>query len=87
MNKHIILSENKEYDYTLLIRLALNGKPLKCEPFVVAWRYDIISNTWAQGHYFQTLESALIYMHFKDKCEDVYKVIEDIHNCPFELDY
>lgn len=87
MNKHIILACNPEYDYTLLIRLALNGKPLTCEPFVVAWRYDHISNTWAQGHYFQTLESALIYMHFKDKCEDIYRVISEIKNVPFELDY
>lgn len=87
MNKHIILACNPEYDYTLLIRLALNGKPLNCEPFVVAWRYDHISNTWAQGHYFQTLESALIYMHFKDKCEDIYRVISEIKNVPFDLDY
>lgn len=84
MSKTIILSENAEYKYTLLIRLTTKGKPLPCEPYVVAWRYDHVTDTWAQGHYFQTLESALIYMHFKDKCEDIYKVIEDIKDCPFD---
>lgn len=85
--KHIILSENAEYNYTLLIRLTGKGKPVECEPFVVAWRYDHVSESWAQGHYFQNLESALIYMYFKDKCEDVCKVISEIKNVPFDLDY
>ena len=84
MSKTLILSANAEYEYTLLIRLTAKGKPLPCQPYVVAWRYDHVTDTWAQGHYFQTLESALIYMHFKDKCEDIYKVIQDIKDCPFD---
>ncbi|MBO7695324.1 MAG: hypothetical protein J6T10_22095 [Methanobrevibacter sp.] len=87
MNKNIVLSVNAEYNYTLLLRLTSKSKPLACEPFVVAWKYDYVTDTWAQGHYFQTLESALIYMHFKNKCEDLYKVIRDIKTCPFDLDY
>ena len=87
MNNHIVLSANPEFEYTLLIRLSQRGKPLACEPFVVAWRYDHVSKTWAQGHYFQSLESALIYMHFKGNCEDIYKVISEIKNVPFDLDY
>lgn len=87
MNKHIILSENIKEEYTLLIRLTSKGKPVTCEPFVVAWKYDHESESWAQGHYFQSLESALIYMHFKDKCEDIYKTLSEIKNVPFELDY
>ena len=87
MNKHIVLSCNPIYNYTLLIRLNDEGKLLSHSPFVVAWRYDHISKTWAQGHYFETLESAMMYMQFKDKCEDVYKVISEIKNVPFDLDY
>lgn len=83
MKREIILSVNPKYEYTLIIRLDGNGKPLTCEPYVVTWRYDHVTNTWAQGHYFQTLECALIYMHFKDKAEEIYKVIKDNLESPF----
>lgn len=82
--KHIVLTENAKYNYTLIVRLSDTGELLPCEPFVVAWKY--YNGSWAQGHYFQTLESAFIYMHYREHAEEIYKAIKAIRNTPFDIE-
>ena len=33
-----------------------------CTPYVVAFNYDEKHKDWQQGHYFSTLDSALVFM-------------------------
>lgn len=85
MSKHFILAENKNNNYTLILRVKDNGE-LTYSPFVVAWLYNDKTDSWAQGHYFTDLTSAMLYMHFKDKCEEVYELIKDKYEAPFFSD-
>lgn len=43
-------------DYTLVIR-----NTSYC-PFVIAWHFDKSDNTWAQGHYFNSVTEAIRYL-------------------------
>ena len=81
--KHVILAENKINEYTLIVRVHEDtDSKLDCCPFVVCWRYK--DGTWAQGHYFSELESAILFMHFKSAAEEIYKVIQDMKEAPFD---
>lgn len=51
MNVRIIKKINRSY--TLLKRLQTTY-----QPYVVAWKFDPVTSTWAQGHYFHTLKAA-----------------------------
>lgn len=85
MSKHFILAEDKNNNYTLILRVKDNGE-LSYTPFVVAWGYNYKTDSWAQGHYFTDLTSAILYMHFKDKCEEVYEMMKDKYEAPFFSD-
>ena len=63
--KKIILEKRK--DYTLLVRLKDNGVPLSCDPYVVAWIYNEVTDDWAQGHYFSSLRQATDFFYGRDK--------------------
>ena len=82
MSKHFILAENKNNNYTLILRVKENDI-IAPYPYVVAWLYDDKTDSWAQGHYFTDLTSAMLYMHFKDKCEEVYELMKDKYEAPF----
>lgn len=56
------ITTNREKDYTLLIRLDEDDKPVKCQPYVVAWHYEPESQTWAQGHYFDEIKDAVAFL-------------------------
>lgn len=81
--KHVILSQNKTNEYTLVLRLKDNGELVKCSPFVVAWRYSNTTDSWAQGHYFEDIESAMIFMHFKDQSQNIYEMLKCKYDSPF----
>lgn len=53
----------KNGEYTLLMRFGEDEKPVKCQPYVVAWLYESESDTWAQGHYFDDIKSAVEYLY------------------------
>ena len=59
-----MLDLNPAKDYTLLIRLNDDGEVLDTtpQPFIVAYQYDKKTDTWAQGHYFHNLQSAIQFM-------------------------
>lgn len=68
MNKILL---DKKNDYTLFIRLKETGIPVSCEPYVVAWRYDEKTDSWAQGHYFTTLREATLFLYNRYTENDV----------------
>lgn len=39
--------------------IALIKRKSACQPFCVAWGYDITSGTWGQGHYFTRFTDAV----------------------------
>ena len=53
---YLILEEYPEIDYTLLYRRS------KYQPFVAAWAYNKEGNYWGQGHYFESLMDAVLYI-------------------------
>lgn len=55
----VVLWEAKEVDYTVLARVR---EDLSVIEFVCAYKYDSKDKSWAQGHYFNTLPSAMEYM-------------------------
>lgn len=63
MKKHIVVSTNKDKGYTLLIRLDTTGAPVVCQPFVVAWCYNDETDDWLAGHYFDSIEAAVAFLH------------------------
>ena len=83
--KHIILSQNRTNEYTLVLRLKDNGE-FTNSPFVVAWRYSYKTDSWAQGHYFQDLESAVMFMHFKEQSQNIYEMLKCKYESPFYED-
>lgn len=82
MSKHFILAEDKNNEYKLILRVSDNDV-IASYPYVVAWLYNKETDSWAQGHYFTDLTSAVIYMHFKDKCNEIYEMLEDKKKSPF----
>lgn len=56
MKEITIIKEYSEKEYTVIKRNTT------CEPFVACWKFDKSTNTWAAGHYFNTLEGALKYV-------------------------
>ena len=46
-----------EIDYVLV-----HWEENRCTPWVAAWAYNEERNSWGQGHYFQTKESAVKYL-------------------------
>ena len=69
--KNLVLS-NKG-DYTLIARV--NDKD-EVQEYIVAWNFEP-DGTWRQGHYFNTLESAMVFMNKDTIVEKVYEAIED----------
>ena len=66
MKKHLVVSKNTDKGYTLLIRLDPSGSVLDSPtPYVVAWCYNDETDDWLQGHYFETIESAVEFLHRK----------------------
>lgn len=63
MKKHIIVGKNTKRGYTLLVRLDTTGVPVNCQPFVVAWCYNEESDDWLAGHYFDSIEAAVAFLH------------------------
>ena len=59
---NLIIATNEEKNYTLLMRFDEDEKPVKCQPYVVAWHYDSDSDSWAQGHYFDDIKSAVDFL-------------------------
>jgi hypothetical protein len=67
-------AEKTKHGYTLIsckrsflgARVALIDRNLRgdlVESFVVAWGYDLESDSWCQGHYFTTLDAARNYFN------------------------
>ena len=59
-----------KYAYKLLysypnINYIVLDRGSKFQPFVAAWCYDANYDSWAQGHYFETLADALHYIRCK----------------------
>lgn len=46
---------NTDRQYTLLVNAVTNQ-------YVVAYKYDAVTNTWAQGHYFDDMHRALVFL-------------------------
>lgn len=55
MNTQIIKNYPSK-NYTIIKR------EVPFEPYVACWKFDETSNTWGQGHYFETLEQATQYV-------------------------
>ena len=66
-------------DYTLLARM--NEDNFKIYEYVVAYCYDEKSDSWAQGHYFQSVADAVQFMNYKkmDLVDLRAKFVEDMH--------
>lgn len=63
MKKHLVVGENKEKGYTLLIRLDPAGRLVDPTPYVVAWCYSDKTDDWLAGHYFDNIEQAVAFLH------------------------
>lgn len=64
MNKVMVLDQNLVKEYTLVVKIDENGEVLSSpQPFVVAWLFDPKTKTWAQGHYFHNLKSAVDFLY------------------------
>ena len=85
MSKHFILAEDKNKEYKLILRVKDNDI-IAPYPYVVAWLYDEKTDSWAQGHYFTDLTTALLYMYFKDKYQEIYEATKDKYEAPFFTD-
>lgn len=59
MTERILVEEYPEIDYVLLYL------PKNPTPWVAAWDYDSKTESWSQGHYFQTLEESMNYIRGK----------------------
>ena len=53
--EHELVLEFESIDYVLV-------KVKGCTPWVAAWGYNKESRSWGQGHYFTTLEGAILYI-------------------------
>ena len=62
-NGYEILADYPKVHYTLIDRKT------EFQPFVACWYYNEESDTWAQGHYFDSLTTAFSYIY------DLYKEI------------
>ena len=52
-----LVMEIPEIDYALI-----HWPDNRVTPWVAAWGYNRVSNSWCQGHYFSTKEDALDYI-------------------------
>lgn len=57
------------YNYSLVARILFdeNLGIYTVHEYVVAYKYNVQADAWGQGHYFQTIESALKFYHTKEK--------------------
>lgn len=55
-NDYLVLAVKPEQDYTLLFNLGERYCRFNC-----AWGVDPETRSWAQGHYFGTIEDAVAY--------------------------
>ena len=55
----MIVAEYPEINYVLAYR------GTKFDPWVAAWAYRREDNCWGQGHYFEKLEDAIMYIQDK----------------------
>lgn len=55
-NDYLVLAVKPEKDYTLLFNLGERYCRFNC-----AWGVNPETRSWAQGHYFETIENAVAY--------------------------
>lgn len=73
MNLGII---NEEKEYNLIARVD-NGE---ISNYVVAYRYDKASDSWAQGHYFDDVKDAVLFATISEMTSVVVNCIKDMAN-------
>ena len=80
MNKMLL---EKKGNYSLWIRLKETGQPVSCAPYVVAWNYNIATDSWSQGHYFTSLRAATDFFYGRENDVIADKLQTMIHHIAY----